>query len=116
MDGHPNRLGKLMRRWRETHELSQREIAARLGYKNVNFISMLEHGTSSVPLGRIFDVVKAYELPKEVAVVMAKTISPDAWKMITEMNTKILKHKAMDKKIQDCEEAFDELLSEMNVR
>jgi transcriptional regulator with XRE-family HTH domain len=110
------KLGRLMRAWREKNGLSQREVAAKLGYQNINFISMLEHGWSNIPFPRIQSVVKAYGFPAEMGVVMAMTIAPETWDTFLALNEKVIKSKALPKAAERCQEVYRELCSETNVR
>ena len=47
---------------RQELRLSQTELAGKLGYTNVNFISMVEGGKSKVPLERSIDFAEALEI------------------------------------------------------
>ena len=62
--GVPSLVGELLKRKRESMDLSQKQISDKLGYPYFNFISMIENGASKIPLARIADVVKAYGLPQ----------------------------------------------------
>lgn len=42
--------------------LTQGELAARSGFRSANFITMMEKGTSPVPLNRSVDIAKALEM------------------------------------------------------
>ncbi len=57
----------------------------KLGYKNPNYISMLEKNRSTIPLTRIPDIATAYELPKEFALVMLQELYPDALRMVVQI-------------------------------
>lgn len=45
-----NRIGKMIKQYREDNDLTQRDLAAQLGYTYGNFVGMLESGTSSFPI------------------------------------------------------------------
>ncbi|MEQ8393724.1 MAG: helix-turn-helix transcriptional regulator [Gammaproteobacteria bacterium] len=42
--------------------LSQRELAARIGFRSANFITMIEKGNSPMPLKRSVEIAKALEM------------------------------------------------------
>lgn len=78
-------IGELLKRQRESLELSQKDIGDRLNYPYFNFISMLESGRSKVPLARVSDIVKAYELPTEFILILTKELHPETWSLICEI-------------------------------
>lgn len=73
------RIGAILRGFRETHELSQRDVALKLNYANVNFISMVETGRSSPPLGRLIEIKDAFQADAAIVPVILKYLYPDAW-------------------------------------
>lgn len=54
--------GEIVAQRRHDLGLNQAELAKKLAYRNVNFISMLESGDSRVPLERSVDFAKALEI------------------------------------------------------
>ncbi len=72
-------LGELMKKHREGRKISQRDVANKLNYKNINFISMIEKGATNIPLNRANDFVKAYELPEFFELVIIKERHADCW-------------------------------------
>ena len=76
-------IGAILKTHRENNGVSQRDIASTLNYRSVNFISMLESGRSSIALNRVMDVVGAYQLPNEMALVIIKMLHPDIWTLFT---------------------------------
>lgn len=48
---------------REQLAMTQGELAARLGYTNANFISMIEMGWSRVPLNKVGEIAQLLHLP-----------------------------------------------------
>lgn len=72
-------IGAMLKAHREEIGISQRDIANILKYRSVNFISMLESGRSSIPLNRIVDVINAYQLGNEMALIIIKFLHPDVW-------------------------------------
>ena len=75
-------VGALLRHRREELNISQRQVANLMGYRNINFISMIEHGRSNPPLGRLTDICKVYQLPLDFLSVMVKGIYPDCWNIL----------------------------------
>jgi transcriptional regulator with XRE-family HTH domain len=45
--------------------LTQTELAKKLGYQNVNFVSMLESGKSKIPLEKTIDIADALEMDRQ---------------------------------------------------
>jgi transcriptional regulator with XRE-family HTH domain len=74
-------VGALLKARRENLDISQREIAHRLGYRNINFISMLESGRSNIPIGRLADVLGAYEIDGFLSIA-AKGLYPECWNLM----------------------------------
>ena len=75
-------IGAILKARREDIDKSQREIAEALGYRNINFISMIESGRSNPPLARAIDICNAYELPYEFVPLMVRELYPDTWQVI----------------------------------
>jgi transcriptional regulator with XRE-family HTH domain len=75
-------IGAVLKIQREKINISQKEIADRLSYRNANFISMIETNKSTVPLTRINDFVEAYEMPKEFGLVLLKYLYPECYQAI----------------------------------
>lgn len=57
--------GAQLRHFRAKANLSQRDVGERLGYFNVNFMSMIEKDRSGIPANRFIDFMDAYEVPHE---------------------------------------------------
>lgn len=74
-------LGALLREHRKQMGKTQADIAADLGYRNVNFVSMMEGGRSNIPLNRISEVVAAYGLEPEFISVVTRYVNPDCWRL-----------------------------------
>lgn len=72
-------VGSILKAFRETNELSQRDVALNLGYANINFISMIETGRSSPPIGKIGEIVRAVQADTALITVVLKYLYPDAW-------------------------------------
>ena len=76
------KIGAILKEHRERQDKSQRDVALVLGYRNVNFISMIESGRSNPPLSRLADICRAYDLPVDFVPVMLKALFPDTWEAI----------------------------------
>ena len=73
------RIGSILKNFREAKGLSQRELARALGYMNANFISMIETGRSAPPLGKLLELCEAIDADKAIIAVILKYLYPDAW-------------------------------------
>lgn len=69
-------IGRMLRERRQLLGLSQRDICTALGYQNVNFISMIERGGSNIPLDRLADFVKVYQLSPLAGIGMMSALYP----------------------------------------
>jgi transcriptional regulator with XRE-family HTH domain len=78
-------VGAIMKAHREELDQSQRDVAMKLGYRNVNFISMIENGRSNVPADRILDIVKAYEFDNDLLIAFFKLLHPQSWKLMLDI-------------------------------
>ena len=74
-----NNIGLILKMFRERNNILQNQIAEKLGYVNLNFISMVETGKSSVPLARLEEFQKAYGAPAELIPIMLKYLYPETW-------------------------------------
>jgi transcriptional regulator with XRE-family HTH domain len=72
-------IGEILRQQRLLLSLSQRDIALKLGYRNINFISMIEHGNSRLPFGKLPEIVKAYQLDQFFLPIIVRALYPEAW-------------------------------------
>lgn len=80
----------VLRSQRDSLNISQREIAKKLGYRNANYVSMLETGNSRIPVFKIPAIVEAYRLPKSYIAVMIRELYPDHWDFIKVVNSDIM--------------------------
>jgi transcriptional regulator with XRE-family HTH domain len=76
------RIGAILKAFRDTLELSQRDVAREVGYMNTNFISMIENGRSAPPLGKLMELCNAIDADKGIIPIILKYLYPDAWKAI----------------------------------
>jgi len=80
-------LGEFIKRWRDELGFSQGELTEMLGYKNVNFISMIERGAAKIPADRISDFADVYLIPKNFfACLVLKCSYPEIWDLILDFN------------------------------
>ena len=79
------RIGAVLKAKREDQGMSQRDIALALGYRNINFISMIESGRSNPPLSRLNDIARAYGMESDFVVIMLKELYSDTWGIIKEL-------------------------------
>jgi transcriptional regulator with XRE-family HTH domain len=76
-------VGNILKEQRESQGLSQIDVAMELGYKNYNYISMLENGRSNIPVKRVMDIVRAYKFEDSVIPVFIKKLLPNVWEIIS---------------------------------
>jgi len=76
------RVGAILKAQRENQNMSQRDVAHLLGYRNINFISMIESGRSNPPLARLADIAVAYGMDAEFVPTMLREIYPETWEII----------------------------------
>ena len=63
--GFANRTAKLIKKYREDHDLTQLDMAKKVGgYNYSNFIGMLEAGKAKFPMNRWQDFAEAMEMDK----------------------------------------------------
>lgn len=75
-----NRVGKMIKAYRDRNQLTQAELAKELGYKYGNFVGMLESGSSVFPLakGKWLDYAKAIEAdPTEFLLTALCDVHPE---------------------------------------
>ena len=70
-------VGRVLSEQRRKIGLNQAVIAKELGYVNINFISMIEGGKSKIPVNKIDELVKAYQLPPEFILVAFQAQYPE---------------------------------------
>lgn len=73
------RIGSILKTSREENELSQRDVARKIGYANTNFISMIETGRSSPPLGKLSQLCEAVGAEPILVPIILKYLYSDAW-------------------------------------
>lgn len=78
---HPSIMGALLKKKRDGIPKcnKQYQMAARLEYKNHNYISMMESGRANVPLKRLKTVLMAYEFEPFDNWVFIKKLHSDAY-------------------------------------
>lgn len=75
----PVELGSILRAQRKSIRYSQGDITQRLGYSNLNFISMIESGKSKIPLSRVMDFAEVYGFEKDFVIVILRVLHRDAF-------------------------------------
>jgi transcriptional regulator with XRE-family HTH domain len=70
-------FGRLLKAQRENVGLSQGKVAENMGYKNLNFISLIELGKSRIPFGKIMKFCDSYQFPTEFAIVIIAAQYPE---------------------------------------
>lgn len=78
-------IGRALKAIREESGQTQLNIASQLGYRNVNFIYLIEQGRSNIPVGKILDLVEAYKINKNFAMAIVKHLHPDIWDLFKAM-------------------------------
>lgn len=76
-------MGRRVRTQRELLNLSQEDLANRLGYESKASISLIESGKHSIPQSRMNDFAKALEI--DVAYLMGiqlSSLTEEEWKLI----------------------------------
>lgn len=76
-------VGNILKEQRESQGLSQIDVAMELGYKNYNYISMLENGRSNIPAKRIMDIIRVYKFEDSVIPVFIKKLLPNVWEVMS---------------------------------
>jgi hypothetical protein len=72
-------VGMFLKKYRESKGMSQGDVANKLGYRNVNFISMMEKGGSALPTNRFIDILDAYCIPPEASGGIFSLLYEDIW-------------------------------------
>ena len=76
-------LGKLLADRRQRLQYTQKDIAARIGYPNSNFVNMVEVGRAKVPLEKARDFAHAYSLNEpRFYQLLLKMLYPDIWAIV----------------------------------
>lgn len=97
-------IGELLKRQRESLQLSQREIGDKVGYRNYNFISMLENGIHNLPIAKIPGIVKAYKLEPVFMGVFVKYLYPEIWEVFRTLRQELA---TQHMTIEDINELFE---------
>ncbi|MFP5213901.1 MAG: helix-turn-helix domain-containing protein [Acidobacteriota bacterium] len=75
-------IGAILKARRESLGLRQLDVARALNYRNANYISMVEHGSTTISVARLPNVLKVYDMPKAFALVILKALYPDVFDMV----------------------------------
>jgi len=91
-----NRVGKMIKAYRDSNQLTQAELAKELGYKYGNFVGMLESGNSVFPLakGKWLEYAKAIEAdPTEFLLTALCDVHPEMEPYLLPLLEKVKKKK-----------------------
>jgi len=103
-------IGKILKLTRESKNISQKEIGKRVGYENINQISMIEHGKTSIPINKISIIVSAYELKDIFKGVIMKFVHYDAYEeMFTILDNPSERNRIESKIIENLSETSKDL-------
>lgn len=59
------------------------QIAEECGFKKANFLSMIRHGRSNLPIHRVLPMAKALNVPERtLAEMVLKECVPDTWMLV----------------------------------
>ncbi len=78
-------VGDLLKRQRELKNITQLNIANKMGYKNVNFVSQIELSRSQLPILKIPDITAAYQFDPAFSLVFLKFLYPDYWVLFAKL-------------------------------
>ena len=77
-----DQIAEIIKLQREFNKKSQRDVAKLMGYTNANFISMLEHGASKPPVGKLKELCNAVDIDSKFAAVIMRNEYPEAWQTL----------------------------------
>jgi transcriptional regulator with XRE-family HTH domain len=100
-------LGEILQQRRLELNMSQRDIAKKLGYRNINFISMIERGGSRLPFEKLPDNARVYKMENHFLLIMIKNLYPGVWNVY-----KFIREKCKDI-LSDSSDSPDEILDKM---
>lgn len=78
-------VGQLLKARRLEIGMTHKEMAADLGYEYENYLSMIERGTTNIPLIRVHDFVEAYRLDPIFSLVILRAVYPETYTMVLEV-------------------------------
>ena len=62
-----NHLGKVVKEYRIKADLTQKDLAEKLGYSIPQFISLMENGHSKIPLNVLGELISFLKIPEKMA-------------------------------------------------
>lgn len=82
-----DKIGRLMKQYRRQNELTAKEIADKIGFKNSNYISMIESGKSQskAPVNKIKFFADAYQADVRLKAALLRVAHPDIWSLFLDM-------------------------------
>jgi len=78
-------VGSLLKTHREEQGITQKDIATDLELRHSNFVSMFESGKTPVPLGKLTQVLRAYQMPKNLLPAILKSTNLEAYNLLTDI-------------------------------
>ncbi|MBF0101891.1 MAG: helix-turn-helix transcriptional regulator [Desulfobacterales bacterium] len=91
-------MGHIFREYRERMGRSQAEICKMIGYKNPNYITMVETGRTKLPINKVLLAAKKYDLGKYGVPFLVKMLYPEVWSIILQIlkdNSEDIKSKTL---------------------
>jgi transcriptional regulator with XRE-family HTH domain len=79
-------LGAFLKKLRLRKGRSQIDIAVKVGVASINFISMLEHGKTSVPIDKFSRYMEAYGATYQESLLFFRSNWPDAWTAVCHLD------------------------------
>jgi DNA-binding XRE family transcriptional regulator len=76
------KVGLLLKAIREERDISQRDMAVKVGYANPTFTCSVEKGNSNIPIDKVYDFAREYALPGErdiLGAAILKNLHADCW-------------------------------------
>ncbi len=107
-------IGRILKTWREKMGIMQKDVAQELSYRNANYISMFEQGRTSIPLGRIADIVKAYKIDPRFGLSILRALYPEFFKMMFDL-VSMTTAKSFDDASDQAEDVASEIVERFNI-
>jgi transcriptional regulator with XRE-family HTH domain len=82
--------GAQLKHFRTKANMSQRDVAERLGYVNINFMCMIEKDRTGIPANRFFDFMEAYEVPNDTRLELYASCYSVHWGVLKQLLISIL--------------------------
>ncbi|MBC7420045.1 MAG: helix-turn-helix transcriptional regulator [Bdellovibrio sp.] len=77
-------LGQVIKEFRVKADLTQKELATKLGYSIPQFISLMENGHSKIPLNILGELISFLKIPEKMVVdLLLETYKKEAREQIS---------------------------------